>query len=119
MATFKDEFVALSNELINDEFADFKRPLVISKSGKYDPISNTESPDELYNLEAIPLDIASASVIFANVTNDSIYIVAYKGDTSPQELDSSYTCVYDGKNMTIDAVENDPADAAWFMQLAK
>ena len=39
--------------------------------------------------------------------------------TTPQELDASFTCVYDGKAMTINAVENDAAGAAWFMELAK
>lgn len=119
MATFKSEFVDLANELINDEFADFRNPLVISKGGKYNPITDTEEAGVSYDMLAIPLDIKTASEIFENVTNASIYLVAYKGDTDPQELDASYKAVYQGKAMSIEAVENDPANAAWFLRLAK
>lgn len=119
MAIFKAEFVELANELINSEFADFRVSMTISKDGEYNPITQIESGGESYSMLAIPLDLKSASEIFENVTNSSLYVVAYKGVTSPQALDASYTCVYDGKAMTIQAVENDAAGAAWFMQLAK
>lgn len=119
MPTFKSEFVELANELINDEFADFRVSMNISKGGKYDPVTKTETGGESYSMLAIPLDIKSASNIFENVTNDNLYIVAYKGATSPTTLDSSYTCVYDSKEMSIEAVENDPAGAAWFLSLVK
>lgn len=119
MPTFKSEFVELADELINDEFADFRKSLVISKGGKYDPITDTEAAGVSYSMLAIPLDIKSASEIFDNVTNSSLYIVAYKGEANPQELDASFACVYDSKKMTINAVENDPAGAAWFLELAK
>lgn len=119
MTTLKSEFVTLADELINDEFADFKRSLVISKDGSYNPITDTEEDGVLFNMEAIPLDIKSASDIFDNVTNASLFLVAYKGPTDPQSLDASFTCVYDGVTMSIEAVENDAAGAAWFLRLAK
>ena len=119
MSTFRSEFIELANELINDEFADFRVSMTISKDGEYNPITQTESGGESYSMLAIPIDLKSASEIFENVTNSSLYVVAYKGATSPQALDASYACVYDGKAMTIQAVENDAAGAAWFMQLAK
>ncbi len=119
MATSKSEFVDLANELINDEFADFRNPLLITKDGKYNPSTDTEEAGESYPMQAIPLDINSASRIFADATNESLYLVAFKGDTDPQALDSSYACNYDGKKYTIEAVENDPANAAWFFRLAK
>jgi hypothetical protein len=119
MSTLPAEFIELANELINDEFAAFRKSLVISKSGKYDPISDTEAAGVTYNMQAIPLDIKSASEIFDNVTNASLYVVAYKGATTPQDLDASFSCVYDGKVMTINAVENDAAGAVWYLALAK
>lgn len=119
MATFKSEFIELANELINDEFADFRVSMNISKAGKYDPVTKAEGAGESYDMLAIPLDIKSASDIFDNVTNSSLYVVAYKGATDPATLDSSYTCIYDGKAMSIEAVENDPAGAVWFFQLVK
>ena len=119
MATTKQEFVDLANELINDEFADFKRPLIISKNGSYNPVTDVEEAGVVFNLEAIPIDIKSASEVFANVTNESLFLVAYKGPTDPQALDASFKAVYDGKAMTINAVENDSADATWLFELAK
>lgn len=119
MATFKSEFVELANELINDEFADFRVDIAISKDGAYNPSTGATEAGVSYSMQAIPLDIESASQIFANVTNSSLYVVAFKGATSPSELDASYTCVYDGKSMSIEAVENDPSGAAWFFRLAK
>jgi len=119
MATSKVEFIELADELINDEFADFRVSMNISKGGSYNPSTGDESPGESYDMLAIPLDIESASTIFENVTNSNLYVVAYKGDTTPSTLDASYTCVYDGKEMSIDAVENDPAGAAWFFSMVK
>lgn len=119
MATTKQEFVELADELINDEFADFRNPLVISKDGSYNPVTDVEEAGVVYNMSAIPLDIKSASEIFDNVTNSSLFVVAYKGDTDPQELDASFTAVYDGVTMSIESVENDSANAAWYFRLAK
>lgn len=119
MPTFKSEFIELAAELINDEFADFKVSFNLSKDGKYNPITDTVEPGESYSLEAIQLDIASAEQIFANVTNESRFIVAYKGATQPQSLDASFSATLDGVKMTIQEVENDPAGAAWFVRLAK
>ena len=119
MAVLKSKFVSLADRLINTKFADFKRTLVISKDGSYNPVTNVEGPPVVFNMSAIPLDIKSASEIFDNVTNASLFVVAYKGDTAPQALDASFTCVYDGTTMSIEAVENDAADAAWFLRLAK
>ena len=119
MATTKAEFVDLADELINNEFADFRRPLTISKDGVYDPITDTEAAGETYNMQAIPLDLKTASDIFEGATNASIYLVAFKGETAPQDLDASYNCVYDGKDMSIEMVENDAANAAWYLQVAK
>jgi len=119
MATLKSEFVELADELINDEFADFRNPLVISKDGVYDPITDTEGAGVTYNMQAIPLDLKAASDIFEGATNASIYLVAFKGETAPQDLDASYNCVYDGKDMSIEMVENDSANASWYFRLAK
>ncbi|MBL4795852.1 MAG: hypothetical protein JKY50_00405 [Oleispira sp.] len=119
MATTKQEFVDLADELINLEFADFRNPLAISKDGSYNPVTDIEEPPVNFNMMAIPLDIKTASEIFDNVTNASIYLVAYKGDTEPQALDASFTCVYQGKAMSIESVEDDSANASWYFRLAK
>lgn len=119
MATTKQEFVDLAAELINDEFADFKVSLTLAKDGNYNPSTGTISDSESYNLEAIPLDIQSAEQIFTNVTNDNVFVVAYKGNTQPSNLDASFSAVLDGVTMTIQEVEDDSAGAAWFLRLAK
>jgi len=119
MSTLKSEFVDLANELINLEFADFRNPLVVSKDGAYNPVTDIQEARVVFNMMAIPLDIKTASEIFDNVTNSSIYLVAYKGDTVPQVLDASFTATYDGKAMTIESVENDSANASWYFRLAK
>ena len=119
MATLKSEFIELADELINGEFTDFRVDITISKEGAYNPSTGTTEAGVSYSMQAIPLDIESASQLFANVTNSSLYVVAFKGATNPSSFDSSYTCVYDGDPMSIEAVENDPAGAAWFIRLAK
>lgn len=120
MATFKSEFQELADELINGEFADFLVPLRICKDGGgYNPNTGTSSPAEDYAMQAIPTDLTNAERIFANATNDSVYLIAYKADTHPSSLDSSYSAYLDGKKMAIQAVENDPANAVWLFRLAR
>lgn len=119
MATTPQEFIDLAAELINDEFADFRVSLTLSKDGNYNPSTDVIDEGESYNLQAIPIDIQSAEQIFTNVTNDNVFVVAYKGNTQPSNLDASYSAVLDGVTMTIQEVENDSAGAAWFLRLAK
>jgi len=119
MATFKKEFQDLTVELISDEFADFRVAFRVFKdSDEYDPRTGQTGVGESYDLEAIPLEIQDAERIFANATNDSIYLVALKNG-STQVLDSSYQAELGGKGLAIEAVDNDSADAAWFFRLAR
>lgn len=119
MATFKQEFQDLAVELISDEFADFRVPFrVFKESDEYDPRTGQSGASESYYLEAIPIDIQYAERIFSNATNDSIYLVALKND-STQALDASYQSELDGKKLAIEAVDNDPANAVWFFRLAR
>lgn len=119
MATFKSEFQDLATELISDEFADFRVAFrVFKESDAYDPRTDTGGVGESHDLQAIPLEIEDAERIFSNATNDSIFLVALKAGSS-QEFDTSYQAELDGKNLAIQAVENDAADAAYFFRLAR
>lgn len=119
MTTFKKEFQDLAVELISDEFADFRVSFrVFKESDEYDPRTGQAGVGESYDLEAIPLEIQDAERIFANATNDSIYLVALKNG-STQVLDTSYKATLDGKDLAIEAVDNDSADAVWFFRLAR
>lgn len=119
MATFKKEFQDLAVELISDEFADFRVSFrVFKESDEYDPRTGQSGTSESYDLEAIPLEIQDAERIFANATNDSIYLVALKNG-STQVLDTSYQSELDGKKLAIETVDNDSADAVWFFRLAR
>ncbi|WP_428613844.1 hypothetical protein [Pseudoalteromonas sp.] len=117
MATFKSEFQDLATELISDEFADFRAAFrVFKESDTYDPRTDTGGVGESHDLQAIPLEIEDAQRVFANATNDNIYLVALKAGSS-QEFDTSYAAEYDGFIYSIERVADDPADAAYFFSL--
>lgn len=118
MATFKKEFQDLAVELFI-EFADMQQPFTVFKeSDVYDPRTSESGDSESYDLQAIPIDISLAERVFANATNDSIFLVALKNG-STTKLDASYQSTLDGAGYAIEAVENDAADASWFFRLAR
>lgn len=116
MATFKSEFKDLAVELINDEFADFKRDFVIKKNIGYDPITDTETVFSA-NTGAIPIDIKTAEQFFSNITAEDIYLVILNDSIVPIDFDASYYCEYDGLEYQIVDVQADAADAAYFVRI--
>jgi hypothetical protein len=116
MATLKSEFQELAAELIDDEFADFKRPFIIKKNGDYSPVTGETPP---FNAEtgAIPLDLKTAEKVFTNVTSSEIYLVILNAAPVPSGFDESYHCSYNGVDYDINQVEGDPADAAYFIRI--
>lgn len=117
MAVLKSKFQKLATKLISDKFADFRVAFrVFKESDSYDPRTGESGDSESYDLQAIPLEIEDAQRVFANATNDNIYLVALKAGSS-QEFDTSYTAEYDGFLYSIERVIDDPADAAYFFSL--
>lgn len=119
MAVLKSKFQKLATKLTSDKFADFRVAFrVFKESDSYDPRTGESGDSESYDLQAIPIEIRDAERIFSNATNDSIFLVALKAGSS-QEFDTSFQAELDGKNLAIQAVENDAADAAYFFRLAR
>lgn len=116
MPTLKSEFQELAVELINDEFADFKRDFSIKKNVGYDPISDTETTF-IANTGATPIDIKTAEQVFSNVTAEDIYLVILNDSIVPNDFNASYYCEYDGLEYQIVDVQADPADAAYFIRI--
>lgn len=115
MATLPSVFVALAAELIDDEFAAFKRDFNIKKK-TYDPLTGEYTVfDE--TIGAIPIDLKTAENIFTAVTAQDIYVVMRNIAPVPSDFDSSYSAVYDGVAYGIKEVQADPANAAYFARL--
>lgn len=53
MATTKAEFQSLATELIDDEFADFKRSIVVTRAGAWDPNTETSAAGLTFTTGAI------------------------------------------------------------------
>jgi hypothetical protein len=111
MATTKAEFQQLATELIDDEFSDFKRSLVVTRAGTYDPITETTGAGQSFTTGAIRTALKDSQ--YENqlikvgdfncvLSNDS------KVTFAPTVTDS---CTYDGVACQIIDVMIDGADA--------
>lgn len=111
MATTKAEFQALATELIDDEFADFKRTIVITRAGVYDPITETNEASLTFTTGAIRTALKDSQFEnqlikvgdFNCVLNNDALITF-----TPTVTDS---CTYDGVACQIIDVMRDGADA--------
>lgn len=113
MATTKQEFKDLAAELIDDEFADFRRTLVftVTTGGTYDPVTETEtgSTTTIYTYEAIPKPVDIKEWQGTDIQITDIGCAYTRIDSYEPKV--SDTCVYDGKDMQVKAVMLDAADA--------
>jgi hypothetical protein len=109
MATFKSEFQELAAELIDDEFADFRRTLTFSTVGSFDPVTEVITPGPSYSYQAIPgaIDMDEWQGTDVQVTDTP---VAYTRIDSFMPSVSSQG-VLDSKPMQVIAAKYDAADA--------
>ena len=94
MTTTRQEFKDLANELVNDEFADFRRTLTITEGGSYDPTTETVTGATTASCQAI--QVTDFAVVYTSTVKPSV----------------SATCVYDGSPCHIVSSTFDGADAA-------
>ena len=108
MTTTRQEFKDLANELINDELADFRRILVITEGGSYDPTTEAVTGAETASYQAIrqKLSYKEYQLQAIQVTD---FTVVYTSTVKPSV---GATCVYDGSPYHIVSSTFDGADAA-------
>lgn len=109
MATTKAEFQDLAAELIDDEFADFRRPLVIVTDGVYDPITETFAPGSSATYQAIRQKLTYTEYQRSDIQVTDFAVVYTASGAAPMV---SQTVTYDGKACQIVDVQQDAADAA-------
>ena len=107
MTTTRQEFKDLANELVNDEFADFRRLLTITEGGTYDPITETATGATETSYQAIrqKLTYKEYQLQAIQVTD---FAVVYTSAVKPSV---SATAVYDGVPCQIIIADFDGADA--------
>lgn len=107
MTTTRQEFKDLADELVNDEFADFRRLLTITGGGTYDPITETTTGATTSSYQAIrqKLSYREYQLQAIQVTD---FAVVYTSTVKPSV---SATAVYDGIPCQIVSSDFDGADA--------
>jgi hypothetical protein len=113
MATFKSEFQDLAAELIDDEFSDFRRPLVftVTTAGTFNPVTGqtTGGTVNTYNYQAIPsaMDIEQWQGFDVAVTD--VPVTYRRFDSFQPSVEQQ--CVFAGKDFQVIAALYDAADA--------
>lgn len=109
MATTKQEFKDLANELINDEFADFRQALALTHGGSYNPVTEAYTGATVTTYQAIKFGV--------DIT-DWQGTDAQQGDTGAvyTRIDAVIPkvgdyCTLAGVAMSIIAIKLDAADA--------
>lgn len=107
MTTTRQEFKDLANELVNDEFADFRRLLTITEGGTYDPVSETTTGATETSYQAIrqKLTYKEYQLQAIQITD---FAVIYTSAVKPSV---SATAIYDGAPCQIVSSSFDGADA--------
>lgn len=107
MTTTRQEFKDLANELINDEFSDFLRDLVITEGGTYDPKTEAVTGATTASYQAIrqKLNYQEYQRQDIQVTD---FAVVYTSTVKPSV---SAKCVYDSEPCQIISAAFDGADA--------
>lgn len=113
MATLKSEFQDLAAELIDDEFADFRRNLdfFITNDGGYDPITEQSigGTTVSYSYKAIPQPVDMREWQNTDIQVTDIAVVYTRIDSfTPSVADK---CTFSAKQMQVKAVMLDAADA--------
>lgn len=113
MATTKAEFQQLATELIDDEFADFRRSLsfAVTTAGAYDPVTETTTggTPKVYSYLAIPQPIDVKEWQGTDIQITDIKLVYTRIDSFMPSV--SNKCAYDGKQYQVMASMFDAADA--------
>ena len=109
MATQPSEFQQLASELIDDEFAAFRRPLVITQPGVFDPVTETFQPGSSATFQAIRQKLTYTEYQRQDIQVTD-FAVVYKRTATPPSVNQQVT--YDGKQCQIVDVMQDAADAA-------
>ena len=109
MATFKSEFQHLAAELIDDEFADFRRPLVITQPGVYDPDTETFADGATATYQAIRQELTYTEYQRQDIQVTD-FAVVYTRTAAAPNIGQQVT--YDGTQCQIIDVMQDAADAA-------
>lgn len=107
MTTTRQEFKDLANELVNDEFADFRRLLTITEGGAYDPVSETTTGATTSSYQAIRQKLS-----YKEYQLQSIQVTDFAAVyTSTVKPSVSATAIYDGIPCQIVSSAFDGADA--------
>lgn len=109
MPTTKAEFQDLAAELIDDEFADFRRPLVIATDGVYDPNTETFAAGSSATYQAIRQRLTYQEYQRQDIQVTD-FAVVYTRTAGAPTVEQQVT--YDGVQCQIIDVMQDAADAA-------
>ena len=113
MATLPSEFQSLAAELIDDEFAAFRRSLSfsIATGGTYNPVTGTTTggTTTVYSYQAIPQPIDITEWQGTDVAVTDVMVVYTRTDAFQPSVEQQ--CTYDGKAMQVHQALYDAADA--------
>ena len=109
MPTFKSEFQDLAAELIDDEFADFRRPLVITQPGVFNPVTETFADGETTTYQAIRQKLTYTEYQRQDIQVTDFAVVYTRIAEAPS---IGQQVAYDGVQCQIIDVMQDAADAA-------
>jgi len=109
MATHPSEFQDLADELINDEFSEFRKTLTLTYGGTYNPATETTTGQTVVTYKAIssPVDFKEYQSLGFEIS-DKIAIYARTTDALPP---IGAKAVLDGQPMRVIGVSADDASA--------
>lgn len=109
MATTKAEFQDLADELINDEFTDFRQALVITSGGTYNPVTESVTGATIHTYQAIKFAVDMIDWQGTDAQQSDTGAVYTRIDTFVPSV-GDY-CSLGGFAMSIVAIKLDAADA--------
>jgi hypothetical protein len=109
MATTKQEFKDLADELINDEFADFRQVLIITSGGTYNPVTEACTGATNRTYQAIKFSVDMIDWQGTDAQQSDTGAVYTRIDTFAPSV-GDY-CTLGGVAMSIIAIKLDAADA--------
>ena len=109
-------FQRLSAKLQNKTFGDFRRDLVLTNAGVYDPITGGVTGGDAQTLKGIRLAYNQSEVDGQNIKQGDFKIILVKQELTIDVRPDSTSAVYDGVPIHIMPTKDDPADAALIFQ---
>jgi hypothetical protein len=109
MATHPSEFQDLADELINDEFAEFRKTLTLTYGGTYNPATETTTGQTTATYQAIPaaIDFKEYQSLGLEITD----ISAVYTRTADQIPPVGAKVAFDGRNWRVLSAIGDTAGA--------